>query len=327
MIVIFSYSGDAGTTPVLKWLDYFSVSYIRVNLEEEDYSGISLKITNKKTQLIFSQKNGNVIDWEKVTYSFHRGGMFRFNNSIYSSDQKGNDYIFENYTLMEYRSLTSFFYEEVSKKCLGNLIIFNNPLNKLSQLSEAKKCGMNIPETFISADMEWVKLQARNKNELITKAIQETIFQENNEGSFLELKSNLVEPDSLEGKYFPSLFQESIDKKLEVRTFVLEDQFYSLGMYVPNTLKQSVDFRCNVDNLRFFKHELPEKLKAKIINFMDRLNLNTGSFDFLVDRNDRYIFLEVNPTGQYDWVSTCGLYDVEKKIALYLKKKHDEYSQ
>lgn len=141
MIVVFSYSGDAGTTPVLKWLDYFSVPYIRVNLEEEDYSGISLKITNKKTQLIFSQKNGNVIDWEKVTYSFHRGGMFRFNNSIYSSDQKGNDYIFENYTLTEYRSLTSFFYEEVSKKCLGNLIISNNPLNKLSQLSEAKKCG------------------------------------------------------------------------------------------------------------------------------------------------------------------------------------------
>jgi hypothetical protein len=327
MIVIFSYSGDAGTTPVLKWLDHFSVPYVRVNLEEEDYSGISLKMKNSKTQLTFTQKNGNVIDWETVAYSFYRGGVLSLNNSTHLSDQKGNDYIFEKYTFLEYSSLTSFFYEEVSKKCLGNLIISNNPLNKLSQLSEANKCGMNIPETFISADMEWVKLQAKNKKELITKAIQETIFEENNEGSFLELKSNLVQPESLEGKYFPSLFQESVDKKLEVRTFVLEDQFYSLGMYVPNTLKQSVDFRSNVDNLRFFKHELPEKLKAKIINFMNRLNLNTGSFDFLVDRNDRYIFLEVNPTGQYDWVSACGLYDIEKQIALFLKKKHDEYSQ
>ena len=53
MIVVFSYSGDAGTTPVLKWLDYFSVPYKRVNLEEEDYSGISLKITNKNNNQTF----------------------------------------------------------------------------------------------------------------------------------------------------------------------------------------------------------------------------------------------------------------------------------
>jgi len=324
MIVVFSYSGDSGTTPVLKWLDYFSVPYLRVNLEEEDFAGISLKITNTNNQLIFTQKNGNVIDCKKITYSFYRGGLFPFYNS---SNKKDNDFIFEKHTLMEYRSLTSFFYEEVSKKCLGNLIISNNPLNKLSQLSEARKCGMNVPETFISADLEWVKLQTININELITKAIQETIFGENNEGSFLELKSNLVDPNSLSGKYFPSLFQESVDKVMEIRVFVFEGQFYSLGMYVPSTLIQSLDFRSNVDNLRFFKHELPEKLKAKIINFMDCLNLNTGSFDFLVDKNDRYIFLEVNPTGQYDWVSTCGLYDIEKQIALFLKKKHDKYSQ
>jgi D-alanine-D-alanine ligase-like ATP-grasp enzyme len=51
---------------------------------------------------------------------------------------------------------------------------------------------------------------------------------------------------------------------------------------------------------------------------MDNFNLNTGSIDIIKDNNGEYIFLEVNPVGQFGMTSIpCNFY-LEKKIAEYL---------
>ena len=47
---------------------------------------------------------------------------------------------------------------------------------------------------------------------------------------------------------------------------------------------------------------------------MDTLKLSTGSIDLVVDINDVYYFLEVNPVGQFGMVSSPCNYNIEKKL-------------
>lgn len=35
---------------------------------------------------------------------------------------------------------------------------------------------------------------------------------------------------------------------------------------------------------------------------MRKLNINYGAFDFIVDKNNEWFFLEVNPMGQWLWI-------------------------
>ena len=54
---------------------------------------------------------------------------------------------------------------------------------------------------------------------------------------------------------------------------------------------------------------------------MNKLELISGSIDLIKSQNGKYYFLEVNPNGQYDWVSQYGGYYLDKKIAYFLKSK------
>jgi D-alanine-D-alanine ligase-like ATP-grasp enzyme len=51
---------------------------------------------------------------------------------------------------------------------------------------------------------------------------------------------------------------------------------------------------------------------------MNKLDLNCGSIDMIVTPKNEYVFLEVNPVGQFGMVSYPCNYNLEKKIAEYL---------
>jgi D-alanine-D-alanine ligase-like ATP-grasp enzyme len=51
---------------------------------------------------------------------------------------------------------------------------------------------------------------------------------------------------------------------------------------------------------------------------MALLKLNTGSIDLIVNTTGEYIFLEVNPVGQFGMVSSPCNYYLEREIARFL---------
>ena len=53
---------------------------------------------------------------------------------------------------------------------------------------------------------------------------------------------------------------------------------------------------------------------------MTKLEYKTGSIDLLLDTENNYYFLEINPVGQFGMVSIPCNYNIEKKIAEYLYK-------
>ena len=71
------------------------------------------------------------------------------------------------------------------------------------------------------------------------------------------------------------------------------------------------------------KHEivtLPEDIQTFCREFLKRMNLNFGCFDFIVTPENKYVFLECNPNGQWMWIELMTGYDISYMIAHNLAK-------
>ena len=67
-----------------------------------------------------------------------------------------------------------------------------------------------------------------------------------------------------------------------------------------------------------FPFKLPDDIEEKLDKLYKKLDLNTGSADFIVDKEGNYVFLEINPVGQFQMTSLPCNYNLEQKIANYL---------
>ena len=85
--------------------------------------------------------------------------------------------------------------------------------------------------------------------------------------------------------------------------------------------------RENYDNHINYRFKLSEEVEYKLHNLMQSLNLKSGSIDLILGSDKKIYFLEVNPEGQYEWVSECGGYHLDKVIAEYLVKKEKEHER
>jgi pyruvate carboxylase len=62
-------------------------------------------------------------------------------------------------------------------------------------------------------------------------------------------------------------------------------------------------------------YKLPDNVEEMILKLMKKMGYNSGSVDFIVDKQFNHYFLEVNPVGQFGMVSYPCNYFIEKEIA------------
>jgi D-alanine-D-alanine ligase-like ATP-grasp enzyme len=53
---------------------------------------------------------------------------------------------------------------------------------------------------------------------------------------------------------------------------------------------------------------------------MEDFHIVFGAFDFIVTPDDEWVFLEVNPNGQWLWLEESLQLDISQKIVEYLTK-------
>jgi glutathione synthase/RimK-type ligase-like ATP-grasp enzyme len=68
-----------------------------------------------------------------------------------------------------------------------------------------------------------------------------------------------------------------------------------------------------------------KNIEIKIINFMNLMDLNTGSLDIILSPDNEYVFLEVNPSGQYGMVEYNCFYPLNKIIATKMKEAYNAH--
>ena len=188
----------------------------------------------------------------------------------------------------------------------------------------AKSVGLDIPNSFIGNEKQEVQLFANSLGALITKPLKtgENVLLDNKKYTLATEKCSDNDISNLLDKFFPSYLQECLDKAYELRVFYLDGKCYTMAIFSQLDEQTKIDFR----RYNFKKPNrcvpfiLPENIAFLIDKFMKTIDLNTGSIDIVVTKDGRYVFLEVNPVGQFGMVSFPCNYYLEEKVAEYLTK-------
>lgn len=323
MILILSIHGDSSTNDVIDWLEQYEVPYFRLN-DEDLYSKykvsfsidedcrIAFDIMNRNNEYLFSSK-----EIEKVW--FRKFAFFKnFENFHYISENFGRG--FSDQLEKEFHSVVNLLYTSLNdKKWLTHFKSLN--LNKLWVLSVAANCGLMIPKSICTNSSAFFSMSFLDNEKLITKSIRDGEFIQFGEkmlGMYTVMITDRT-ADIPENFSF-SLVQNKIEKSFEVRTFYLDGCFYSMAILSQKDSRTRIDFRkynFSKPN-RWLPFSLPLEIEKRLDILMRRLNLNTGSIDLICTHENNYVFLEVNPTGQFGMVSKVCNYPIERDIAKYL---------
>lgn len=112
----------------------------------------------------------------------------------------------------------------------------------------------------------------------------------------------------------PVYLQNYISKQFEVRITIVERQAYPIRI----DTKDPVDWRADYQNHKYTKISCPNNVIENCYQMMDAFNLMFGAFDFIVTPEDEWVFLKVNPNGQWLWLERSLGLNISQKIVEYL---------
>lgn len=315
-VLISSISDDKSTSDVIEWLNFYNVPFIRINEQDEIIlSEYYFNNDNLHFELIIKNRKKIIKSNEIIAYWYRRGdisGQVTIKKSINNFDKKIIDLLnYENSFLF---NSIHFLLSKIVKKSINSKS--DNYTNKIINLLLAKEIGLNIPETLITT-------QKKKTSKIISDKIIKSIgFNEINFDNkiLMQQKTEIYDQNFVNDSFFPTLFQNKINKVFEIRSFFLNDEFYSTAIFSQKDKKTEIDFRnYNYDTPnRTPPYNLPKNIKNKLIKLMNKLEMKSGSIDLIYTDEDKFIFLEINPIGQFMQVSIPGNYYLEKKIAEYL---------
>lgn len=324
MILLFSQENDLSTNEVIDWLIHYKQDFVRINIDEKNSYQNQLLISNNITHCNITH-NDKTINLKKVkSYWYRRGGNFTMPKSVnlpkFSKTKKLQKELSTD-LWQEANTISEFIYNNLQKntKHIGDRST-SSP-NKLEMLQIAKESGLDIPNTVVTGAKKELIEFIKSNPKIITKGIQESLHFCDSDCFYSVYTEEIECLDSIPNSFYPSLFQEKLDKQFEIRTFYLNEQFYSMAIFSQNDKNTKVDFRkynleCPNRNVPY---QLQESIKQKLIKFMNSMNLNSGSIDLIYTTDKKIVFLEVNPVGQFSMTSEPCNYYLEKHIANTLK--------
>lgn len=321
MILLLSSDGDFSTDIIIKWLKNRKYdNYLR--LHPVDFIDKRVEISPISGKYFFS---GKEFDFSSINVVWYRR-FSRFARSSYCNDVKqqlGSEV--SELIKLELNNITDFFVSLIPSnvEIIGST--HNGNTNKLKELWYADKVGLNTPYTIITAEKRTVKKLLHEKKKLISKSVYNARSIPYKDNLYTMFTTEITEKDlgNIPDHFFPSMIQEEIIKDFEVRIFYILGKIYSMAIISQDNPQTRLDFR-KYDTKkpnRFIPCDIDAETKAKIVLFMDYMNLNVGSLDFIKGIDGRLYFLEVNYMGQFGMVDFPCNYGIHRDICDYLIEK------
>lgn len=135
-------------------------------------------------------------------------------------------------------------------------------------------------------------------------------------------REDLVDDDLLQAT--PGIYQELVPKAFELRITMIGDRAFAGKINSQQTKNGRLDWRRSYDDLTIETFELPAEILHKCRELLRALGLLFGCFDFIVTPDGRYVFLEVNPAGQFLFLETySGLPVADALCELLIQGRRD----
>jgi glutathione synthase/RimK-type ligase-like ATP-grasp enzyme len=191
------------------------------------------------------------------------------------------------------------------------------------QLRLAAEVGLEVPRTLVTNRAEdaialWHQLDGR----MVTKMQHSfAIYREGREN--VVFTTRVREPDlaELDGlRWCPMTFQEELPKQLELRVTVVGRRVMAASIDSARRDHTAVDWRRDGLGLlaEWEPFALPEAIATRLLALQQRLGLEYGAADFVLTPEGRFVFLEVNPVGEFFWLDHLAQPAISDSIAALL---------
>jgi glutathione synthase/RimK-type ligase-like ATP-grasp enzyme len=204
--------------------------------------------------------------------------------------------------------------------------------SKPFQFSVAREIGLPLPPTLISNSRERIlRFFHEHGGRMVYKALTANAFMLA-DGNSTFAPTSLIQDEALlrenDLASTPGICQPVIDKTAEIRVTILGRSVFAVEKTFPRrSAALHVDWRGMNTGAVYREHTLPAPIVEQSIRLLRELGLVMGMFDFLLDREGNYHFLEVNPQGQFMWADQhagVGLNHLEG-MAQFLRSRDPDF--
>lgn len=194
--------------------------------------------------------------------------------------------------------------------------------NKILQLYAARQVGFEIPATCITNDPDDIRafFHASSGN-IVVKPLRSGYAEIGGEPH--AVFTSRVSADHIDRLATvtpcPSIYQTLIPKDCDIRVTYVAGEVFAAEIDSQSDPDAVVDWRRTANaQLPHRVATLPDKLAALISDLMQNLGLLFGALDFVRTPEGDYVFLEINPNGQWLWLEDRLRFPISTRIADWL---------
>jgi glutathione synthase/RimK-type ligase-like ATP-grasp enzyme len=304
--------------------DFYTIDIVQQALQQAGMPSFRFNSDEFATgsKLNYALHNGEgvndlLINGEKINTSQITGVWYRKLWKMKLPDEMEASY--SDFIIKEYSTYQQLFFHQLQHVPWMNNMQQDHLVgnDKLMQLTHARQAGLIIPGTVFTNDANTItNFFNECKGELVVKlhgALSRSM--EGNTAFFPTTKLNPADMERLDQlAYCPMIFQQYVSKSYELRVVYVDGDFFT-GK-IPNEHAGVTDWR-TISNQQVVweKYELPQNEQEKIHNMMQSLQLTFGAIDIIRNTNGEYVFLEVNPQGEWGMLQKYLDYPIGQTIA------------
>jgi hypothetical protein len=179
---------------------------------------------------------------------------------------------------------------------------------KVSQLRFAADLGLELPPTLLTNSREeFLDFYNQHNGNIVSKlvgpAFDRFVAEAASVCRYTEVVSKRDVGYAAALKYCPMILQAYVPKRLELRVTIIGREVFAAEIHSQHTHHTRYDWRrYDLSETPIFPHALPPEVQAQCVRLVERLELSYGAIDMILTPDGRYVFLEINPNGQYLWI-------------------------
>ncbi len=331
MIFITSCFYEPNVASITKRLSEKNISWFRFNTESFPLlTKIGLYCSNQNEMYATLSDGNKTVDTRQITSHWFR----RFGDFLLSEGLDGYE---ERFARNECLATLQSVFSQMDCFWVNPRLNESQANVKVHQLQVAKAVGLSTPLTLITNQPNEARaFVENNRSATLFKPISGAAIggqpprytkevSESYSGQFaLPPASPIDEPDQTHYAIFariltpermtqidsivgcPVAFQEYVEKRLELRITIIGEAVFAAEIYSQEYEATKIDWRhlsTVPDSIPTHKvHCLPDEISGKLLELMKHLGLVFGAIDMILTPEGEYVFLEINPAGQWEWI-------------------------
>lgn len=169
------------------------------------------------------------------------------------------------------------------------------------QLAAAARAGLATPRTLVTNDPAAARRFVGGLPRAVYKAFCSPVTVGEEHRFVYTTVVGAADLDDAAIRTTAHQFQEWVDKAYEVRLTVVDDRLFAARL-TARSPDAEIDWRSDYDAVEYAVADVPDPVRRAVGALLAGLGLRFAAMDFAVRPTGEWVFLDLNPNGQWGWI-------------------------